>query len=62
MIKPAAIAGAIFALLYIAFAQQSYAGLPIDWPGIWWSAGKVFMFVFAVSVFIGVVFGGSGVR
>ena len=46
------IAGFFAAMLYVMFAQQSYVGQPVDWTGIWWSAGKVFMFFFFVAFFI----------
>lgn len=52
MFGGAAIIGFIFAMLYVMFAQQSFAGAPIDWSGIAWSAVKVFAFVFAVIVLI----------
>lgn len=50
MIGPAAVAGFIFAMLYVAYAQQSFVGDPIPWGDIWWNAAKVFAFFFAVFV------------
>ena len=50
MFYPASIIGFVVAMLYVMFAQQSFAGAPIDWGGIAWSAVKVFAFIFGTIV------------
>lgn len=52
MLGPATAAGFIFAMLYMAFAQQSFWGAPVPWGDVWISAAKVFAFFFAVVFFV----------